>query len=430
MGASAAHGQQADTLILDLPQALELALSENPTVKIANMEVRRVDYVRRETLGNHLPQLSAAGQYTFNLVQQEMSKGLSLGADMSAAVTGDLSVPLFVPAVYAGLRANKTEKLLAIEKARASRVDLVNATRKAFYQVLLLEKSYEVLRQSEKTIGETVENTRQMYAAGLVSEYDLLTAEVQLSNLQPQIISTENSVAIAIQTLRMYLSIPEEVPVRVSGSLDDFKERLYVLPDLSTDLEGNSEMRQLALQSELTRRQIRLVNSARLPSLQAYGSIIVTGQDKTIDFASMMTGEGPSVINKWWWQHPTTAGFQMSVPIFAGLKNSSKVKQLKNSVAQLGLQEDYLRQAKQVELRASFDNLAAARATMFATEKTGVQAEKAYSIARTRFDAGAGTMLEVGQSELQLTQSRLNLSQAIYDFLAAEADYRKIVGEE
>lgn len=36
---------------LTLPQALDLALSENPTVKVAEMEVQRYDYVKRQTWG-------------------------------------------------------------------------------------------------------------------------------------------------------------------------------------------------------------------------------------------------------------------------------------------------------------------------------------------------------------------------------------------
>ena len=42
---------------LTLPEALDLALSENPTVKVAEMEVQRYDYVKRQTWGNLLPQL-------------------------------------------------------------------------------------------------------------------------------------------------------------------------------------------------------------------------------------------------------------------------------------------------------------------------------------------------------------------------------------
>ena len=66
---------------LTLPQALDLALSENPTVKVAEMEVQRYDYVKRQTWGNLLPQISASGSYTRSIVKSEMRGGISFGAD-------------------------------------------------------------------------------------------------------------------------------------------------------------------------------------------------------------------------------------------------------------------------------------------------------------------------------------------------------------
>lgn len=65
---------------LTLPEALDLALSENPTVKVAEMEVQRYDYVKRQTWGNLLPQLSASGSYTRSIVKSEMRGGISFGA--------------------------------------------------------------------------------------------------------------------------------------------------------------------------------------------------------------------------------------------------------------------------------------------------------------------------------------------------------------
>ncbi len=426
-----AQGETGRMLTLDLEKALEIALSENPTILVADMEIERFDYVRKETLGDHLPSLSAAGQYAFNIVKQEMARGMSFGADMSASITGDLSIPLVVPAVYASLRLNRTQQALAVEQARSSRIELTNAVTKAFYQTLLLERSYEVLRESEATIAATVDNTREMYEAGLASEYDLLTAEVQLSNLQPSIINTSNSITISKQMLKMYLSIPEEMEIALEGSLAGHLGETWAVPDPAAALDGNSEIRQLDYQQTMVSQQIRLANAARLPVLQAYGSIVFSGQDQTLGFGLTPEGEmGILATPKWWWQKPFSAGFQMSVPIFAGGRNTSKVKQLRNQVSQLEIQKDYLREAKALEARTAVNNLVSARETMTANEKTVAQAEKAYSIARTRFDAGAGTMLEVNQAQLNVTQSRLNHTQAIYDLLAARADYDRVVGAQ
>ena len=72
---------------LTLGEALDLALSENPTVKVAEMEVQRYDYVKRQTWGNLLPQLSASGSYTRSIVKSEMRGGL--GHRHACGVAGD-----------------------------------------------------------------------------------------------------------------------------------------------------------------------------------------------------------------------------------------------------------------------------------------------------------------------------------------------------
>lgn len=430
---AAASAQESEKITLDLETALEIALSENPTIKAAGMEIERFDYVRREVIGNHLPQLSAAGQYTYSVVKQEMSKGLSFGADNTVTGMLDLSIPLFAPAVYTSLKMTATQRLLAVEQARSSRIELANQVRKAFYVILLSEQSLGVLAESDANIRDVVESTRVMYSSGLASEYDLLTAEVQLSNLQPTIIQTANSVKIAKQMLRMLLGIPERIEVEVDGSLADYRDALYAMPDLAAGVDDNTEIRQLDYQQTLLRQQIRLANTARMPVVAAYGSLIYTGNDmKPIDFGSMLGGGStvdPAASN-WWWQHPVSVGLQVSIPIFSGLKNVNKVRQLRNTVGQIDLQRDYLRTAKELEARTAANNLLTARETMLANELTEARAEKAYRISKTRFEAGAGTMLEVNQAELNVTQARLNHSQAIYEYLAAKADYDKTTGRE
>ncbi len=123
---------QAQPLRLDLETAVQLALSENPTVKIADMEVERYDYVKRQTWGNLLPQISAGGQYTRSIVKSEMRGGISFGADNTFAFTGDVSLPLFAPQVYRTLKLNRAQMESAVESARSARIDLVAEVKKSF----------------------------------------------------------------------------------------------------------------------------------------------------------------------------------------------------------------------------------------------------------------------------------------------------------
>lgn len=58
------------------------------------------------------------------------------------------------------------------------------------------------------------------------------------------------------------------------------------------------------------------------------------------------------------------------------------------------------------------------------------QARKGYEIAKVRYSTGAGTVLELNDSEVALTRSMLNYNQTLYDFIKAKNEYEKVVGTE
>ena len=435
------------TMQLTLQEAIDLALSENPTIKVADLEVERYDYVRKETLGNLYPSLSASGTYTYAVVKSEISKGLSFGADNTIAAAAEVGLPLIMPSVWSSIKLTKIQMENAVEQARASRIDMVNAVKKAYYNILLAEQSLAVLRSSEATVSQTVEDTRVQFKNGLASEYNLLTAEVQLSNLQPSIIQTANSIDVAKRLLKMYLSLPENVDIALVGTLDSFRDMiLNGGEELSTDISENSTLKQLDIQSELLQQNLKLTQTARMPTLVAFGQFAYSGNDlDRSSFSAMMgggataggatggttnAGTAEAVKKSFYWQHPISVGLSLSVPIFSGFKNTNKVKQVRNQIRQLEIQREYLAKSTDVQVRSSINNLLTAREKMFANEKTVAQAQKAYDISNARYKAGAGTILELNSAELSLTQAKLNYSQAIYDYISAKADYDQIVGKE
>ena len=439
------------TMQLTLQESIDLALSENPTIKVADLEVERYDYVRKEMLGNLYPSLSASGTYTYAVVKSEISKGLSFGADNTIAASAEVGLPLIMPSVWSSIKLTKIQMENAVEQARASRIDMVNAVKKAYYNILLAEQSLAVLRSSEATVSKTVEDTRVQYEHGLASEYNLLTAEVQLSNLQPSIIQTANSIDVAKRLLKMYLSLPENIDIALVGSLDDFRDAiLNGGEELSTDISENSTLKQLDIQSELLQQNLKLTQTSRMPTLVAFGQFAYSGNDmERLNLGAMMGGGGAAggatggatgttpdagtaeaVKKSFYWQHPISVGLSLSVPIFSGFKNTNKVKQVRNQIRQLEIQREYLAKSTDVQVRSAINNLLTAREKMFANEKTVAQAQKAYDISNARYKAGAGTILELNSAELSLTQSKLNYSQAIYDYISAKADYDQIVGKE
>ncbi len=425
---------------LSLEKALEIALSDNPTIQVAGLEIERQDWVRKQTIGSLLPNVSVQSQYSYSIVKQEMAKGLSFGADNTINNTASLSLPLYAPTVYETLKMNRTQMEQAVESARSSKINLTNEVKKGYYNILLAEQSLSVFKESEKSIAETVANTEKMYEQGLASEYDLLSAQVQLSNLRPNIVQTENSIKATKLLFKMYLGLPADSDFVLEGSLDDFADEvaLAIIPTDSVDLSNNTDLRSLEFQRKLLEHQLRMTNASRLPTIAAFSTFMYSGNDNSMNFGEIIGGSmggmgggssAPTTKKEWWWQKPLSAGISISIPLFSGGRNLNKAHEIRNTLHQLSLQRDYLAQSVNVQVESAFNNILTAKEKMTSNEITVRQASKAYEIAQVRYNAGTGTILELNSSELSLTQAKLNYSQAIYDFLAARADYEKIIGK-
>ncbi|MFR9649866.1 MAG: TolC family protein [Rikenellaceae bacterium] len=422
---------QSTALTLTLDKAIAIALDENPTLKVADLEIQRYDYVLGATRGNLYPQLSITGDYSYAAKTQQMSESMQFSSDGTNTVTAtaNLGVALYAPAVYATLKMNRIQITEAVEAARGSQIDLVAAVKSAFYGTLLAQESLRVLEESSTTAKEVVDETQVKFDNELSSEYDLLTAQVQYNNLQPSIIQTRNSIELAILTLKMYLSIPEDVKVNVEGSLTQMREQVFVSGDtLNIDIDNNSSLKTLEIQSELLAQQLKLNKTAHQPTLSAFVSAYYTGTQQPsllIDETGFVAG--PTTFFD---QFPVYAGLSLTIPIFSGLTTVNQTRQIRNQMQQLDLQIDYARQGVMLEAQSEVNNLLAARERMYAEEMTIAQAQKAYNISQVRYDQGVGTILELNSAQLSLTQAELNYSQAIYDFLVAKAGYDKIIGVE
>ena len=145
---------EKNTLTLTLDKALEIALDENPTMKVAAEEIALKRVASKEAWQSLLPEASIAGSLDHTIKAAEMKlndMSFKMGQDGSNTANAGLSInlPLFVPGVYRAMSMTKTDIELAVEKSRASKLDLVNQVSKAYYQLMLAQDSYEVLQGTE-----------------------------------------------------------------------------------------------------------------------------------------------------------------------------------------------------------------------------------------------------------------------------------------
>lgn len=413
---------------LNLEQALEIALSDNPTIKVANMEIERQKYVRRETSGGLLPQLSASGAYNYNIMNPVMfmpedvfgpgsGGAMRMGFSNSFAGSFSLAIPLYMPTLYKTLQMNDIQMMQAVETARSSKITLAHQVKKSYYAIQLGQSSLEVILKNIEYAKVVVANSENALKQGVVSEYDLITAQVQLSNLHPVLLTAENGLRVSRLMLNMLLSLPLETEISPAEPLDSYA--LFAQSDslYRFDLTENVDLKLLDIQHELLGKQLEIQKTLKLPTLNAIAQYQVQSQNNTLKLGSYD------------WRGTAVAGLQLSIPIFAGGTKRQREHQIVNSIGQLETQRDYLVQSVSVEAQTAVSNLTKARGQMDANEQAKGQAVKGYKIAKTRFETGAGTIVELNAAQSALLQSELNFTQSIFDYMSARADLDKVIGK-
>lgn len=427
------YGQEHEkpsTLELDLATALTIAHDNNPTIKIAELEIERVDYSKREALGNLLPSLSASGQYTNNIMKSVMfmpesfsammggQKYMEIGYKNSYTATVSAALPLVNFSLWEQIKGKQNEIDIIIEKSRASKLDMTKQVKDAYFAVLLAKNSLNVLERSINNAKETLKTTKASYEQGVVSEYDYIRAQVQVNNLNPTYISAKNGLDLAILQLKMILSLPTEQEIVLKENLEDFSEKVTEINLSENTAENNSDLRQIDLNIVSLQNSLRLVNSQHLPSLSAFGQYSYLTQAEDYNFADYN------------WVGSAAIGLQLNIPIFNGRTVVNKAKQIKISLQELQLQKEYLKEGIDLQIQAAINNMKAAKEQLEANKDAIKQAERGYEIAKVRYQTGAGTILELNDSELSMTQANLTYQQSLYDYLIAQTNLEKVLGKE
>ena len=245
--------QAQDTLRITLQDAVRIALSDNPTIKVAGQEILLKKEARREAYAGLFPEASLVGSYSRAIKKQSfamMGEVIEVGTDNTYSGGLSVSLPVFAPALYKSISLTSTDVNLAVEKSRASRLDMVNQVTKAFFQLLLAQDSYEVLLKSYKQSEDNYNVVKAKYEQGTVSDYDKISADVQMRSLKPTVVSARNGVNLANLQLKVLMGMESDVKVAVEGNLKDYEMSMFTRQAMPRpdNLINNSTLKQLQLQ--------------------------------------------------------------------------------------------------------------------------------------------------------------------------------------
>ncbi len=450
-------GASAQTIpALSLDDCLKIALTDNPTVKVADIEVERLDYSRRDVIGQLLPTIDFGGQYSRTLAKQTMymnmdgfgdfgnlggggseggdeneggreaasragggDGGIKVGLDNSYSVGFQASMPLIAPQLWKSLSLTDTQILRSLEASRQSKQNLVQQVKSAYYGLLLAEDSKKVIQESYDMAALTHETYKKQYAAGAASDYDVLRTSVAMKNIEPELLQADIAIKQARLQLLILMGVDSNFGFTVSDKLSNYESTMYgdAIAHINPDYSGNADLKLLDLDSKALEKNLTIQKLAFSPTLALTANYNWTSMNNGTPFKDLR------------WNPYSSVGLSLSIPIFQGGRRFNAVKSTGLQLEQLRLQRENLERSVSMQVALAVDNIKINVKQIASCSESVSQAERAHDIMDKSFDIGAASYLDLRDSELALTRARLAYYQAIYNYLVANSDLELLLGK-
>lgn len=414
---------------LTVDSAVQIALNRNEDISNAREETVRSGLRVMEATSMAYPHLNGFWDYQrvikpmvfiieFPDATGKMKKNrLTAGTDHSMNLGASLNQNIWLGGkVGTGLKAARIYLNMTANTLTAVEENIVAGTMQAFNGALLAAEMVGITREALAQAERHMENVRTMSNAGVATEYDLLRARVQVSNMRPQVLDAERLLNNALLALKDVMGVDPNAPITLEGKLAEPDTSLFARATEEVAVSNRADLQASRDMVDLQEKNTKIVRGDMLPSLTAGTTFQFMGNFDTFKYEADT------------WKPYWFAQVNLSFPIFTGMQNYSRLQQAK--VDHRIAQTDY-RNARNGVLIEVEENVLSLRNAMAAIESqrlTVQEAEKATEMAESRFRAGAATQLEVMDAQLALEQARTNMVNALYQGVTAEIQLRRSLG--
>lgn len=451
-------------VVISLEQALKIALSENIAVKVADKEIERTKYAKKGTYASLFPQIDATGSYQRTIKKQVMymdfdmssfgggsaagsgstgsgTAGMGEGSGTGSGSTASssknngglevgrwntwsaglsASMPVVNAQLWKSIKISGMDVELAVEKARASRLDMVSQVKNAYYAVLFSKEAFNVYKEVYENAMTNYAETEKKYNVQKATDLDMARAKTNVANAIPNVYNAESSIILALWQLKAVMGIDLEMNIDVEGAIEDYSE--YMTSDVtkadSISLDRNSTMKQLEIQANELAQSIKTQQYAYIPTLALAFNYSYNAMTNDFNF------------KEYRWTPYSYVGVSLSIPIFSGGKRLNQVRQARNSYEQMRLQMTSTERNLKISIRQSLNTMETNVKSYDAAKDAVASAEKAYNIAEKSYEVGRATLTDLNDAQLALTQARLAESQAVYNFIVAKTQLEQTLGQD
>ena len=423
-----AYSQQS----FSLKEAVQYGIKNHLTVKNAELEIYAAEATIKQVKAIGLPQVSGQFQFTSNIIvptsliaaktfnpqaaENEVAK-VKFGVPWGGQAGVGINQLIFDATWLVGIKAAPVYRELAQRTVTGSKVAVAENVMKAYYSVLVAEERSKILDLNINRLDTLLREIKFMNEKGFVEKIDVDRLQVQRNNLVTETQKVRNLIQLSYGLLKFQMGVRQQETISLKDKLSDTDINLLQLPEYQgVDYGNRIEYATLMTQRKLTMLDIERIQKGVFPKVSLSGSLGASHSNTRFN-----------PFERWFGASAVTLG--VLIPIYDSGLRKIQVQQQNITLTRIDqsallLRESFELQATQgiVSLKNGLESLK--------TQKANLDlAQEIVRVSKIKYQAGAGTNIEVVNAESSLKEAQTNYFAALYDLLIAKVDLDKANGK-
>jgi outer membrane protein len=410
---------------LSIGDAVKLTLAHN---KMLQQTLEEKNVAEGQLVGSrsaYLPKVALSAQYkreelvpSFDIPGPGGTEHVQLGTLNNYSTALTVTQPLYAGgAISAEVRAARLFALLTDQTVRAATQDVVYASETAYYNLLLSQHLVDISSEAVRAAKAHLEDVEKKKAGGVASSFDVLRAQVELSNFEADLIRSKNAINIARANLIKTMGVSQDSDFALSDEFAYAPVKVVMEEAVQTAFTNRPDLYSREYQVRQQREQLKIARSRYLPNASAYF---------TNSWANPSPVNFGSSANEWGriWE----AGVQGAWPIFDGFQREGNIMQQKARLRQAQISLVDTEETAVFELTQAILSMENAEDFVQSQRLNLTRATEGLRLADVGYQQGVNTQVEVIDAQSALTTARVNYYQAIYSHVVAKLAVQRAMG--
>ena len=411
---------------LSTEDCLKLALANNKVLQRITEEKEIARGGRLKSYSAILPTVGLTADYTrFDEVSSITIPdipGLGPGGKITMGDVDNYTVGLRVSQpIYAGgsikatIHAARLFSMLADETIRAAVQDLIYAAAHAYYDVLLNQHLLQISADAVRSAQAHLDSVKQRRQGGVASDFDVLRAEVELSNFQAELIRNKNAINVAKTQLLKVMGVSQDSDFTLSDELVYLSSEMTMEEAVEAAYRSRPDLFSREFDIKYQKELLRIARSRYWPIISGY-------------YDNTWSKPDPHNRQEIEWGRLWQAGVMATLPIFDGLSREGEVIAQKARVRQALINLIDAEETALFELTKALLSIEDAQEFVESQSLNLTRAKEGLRLAGVGYKQGTNTQVEMIDAQAALTTARVNHYQAIYSHIIAKLDLHKAMG--